>query len=46
MYRMPIGTSAIIMSTTPHRVGSGAAKGTTANVTSAGPIASIGPSMK
>src|SRR5688572_8950164 len=34
------------MGTTPHGVGSGAAKGTTANVTSAGIMEIIGPSTK
>ena len=43
---MPIGTSAMIMSTTPHGVGSGAANGITAIVTRAGTIASMGPRMK
>ena len=43
---MPMGTSATIMSTTPHGVGIGAAKGITAKVTSAGKTASMGPMRK
>ena len=43
---MPIGTSATIMSTVPTGVGSGAAMGITAKVTTAGMMASIGPSTK
>ena len=43
---MPIGMSAISMSTTPQGVGSGAATGITAKVTSAGTVARIGPRMK
>lgn len=46
MKRIPIGTSAMIISTSPHGVGSGAANGITAKVTSAGMIESIGASTK
>ena len=46
MYRIPIGTSAMIMSTTPTGVGSGAAIGMTANVTSDGKSTRIGARMK
>ncbi len=45
-YRIPIGTSAMIMSTTPHGVGSGAATGITAKVTSEGTRTRMGASTK
>ena len=41
-----MGMSATIMSTTPHGVGIGAAKGMTAKVTSAGNTEIMGPRMK
>src|SRR5207237_8015923 len=46
MYRNPTGRLATTMSTSPHGVGSGAANGITANVSSAGMNDMAGASMK
>src|SRR5213079_1455108 len=46
MYRNPTGRLATTMSTSPHGVGSGAANGITANVSSAGTNDIAGASMK
>jgi hypothetical protein len=44
--RKPTGSGAMAMSTSPHGVGSGAAKGSTAHVIMAGMKASAGAMMK